>query len=129
MGSEMCIRDSCTGGCTSFLYGINALTGAGGMDFFSANGAFYDAIVSAAGCLSGLTVIVENAGTVLTYGFGPNLSAAPAPGAPPPAPPGGNTGTGQGTPPPPIDCPPNMDCNPGKTSTGLGRISWHEMVQ
>jgi len=119
----------CTGGCTSFLYGINALTGGGGMDFFSASGAFYDAIVSGAGCVSGLTVIVENAGTVLTYGFGPNLGSSQSAASPVPAPPGGSTGTGQGPTPASITCPPNMDCNRDKTNNGLGRISWHEMVQ
>jgi type IV pilus assembly protein PilY1 len=120
----------CTGGCTSFLYGIDALTGGGGMNFFSANGAFYDAIVSGAGCVTGLTVIVESSGSVLTYGFGPNLgsSQSGAAGTPPAAPPGGSTGTGQGTP-PPIDCPPNMDCNRDNINNGLGRISWHEIAQ
>ena len=121
----------CTGGCTSFLYGISSLTGGGGMNFFSANGAFYDAIVSGAGCVSGLTVIVENAGTVLTYGFGPNLGSTQT-GAEttPPAPPGGPTGTGGSTlPPPAITCPPNVDCNRDKVNNGQGRISWHEMAQ
>lgn len=123
------VGNPCTGGCTSFLYGINSLTGAGGMDFFSASGAFYDAIVSGAGCLSGLTVIIENATTVLTYGFGPDLGSNKPSGSTPPAPPGGSTGTPGPTPPASITCPPNMDCNRDKMNNGQGRISWHEMVQ
>ena len=119
----------CTGGCTSFLYGINSLTGAGGMDFFSANGAFYDAIISGAGCVTGLTLIIESSSTVLTYGFGPNLGSSQSSGSPPPSPPGGSTGTAGGTPPPAINCPPNMDCNRDQSNNGQGRISWHEMVQ
>jgi type IV pilus assembly protein PilY1 len=128
--SEIPGGDVCKGGCTTFLYGINALTGGGGMDFFSANGAYYDAVISGAGCLSGLTVIIENSTTAIAYGFGPNLgSNAPTTKSPPPVgPPGGGTGTGPSNE-KPIGCPPNTVCDPLNTGNHQGRISWHEMVQ
>jgi type IV pilus assembly protein PilY1 len=121
----------CQGGCSSFEFGLNALTGSGGIDFFTANGAYYDAIISGAGCVTGLTVVVESGTDVLTYGFGPNLasgSGSNAGGASTPQPPGGSTGTGVSKEKQP-DCATSFDCNRDSTGNGQGRISWHEMVQ
>jgi type IV pilus assembly protein PilY1 len=121
----------CKGGCSSFEFGLDSLSGSGGVDFFSANGAYYDAILSGAGCVAGLTVVVENGSDVLTYGFGPNLAAGSggnAGGASGSTPPGGNTGTGVSKEKQP-NCAANFDCNRDSTTNSQGRISWHEMVQ
>jgi type IV pilus assembly protein PilY1 len=131
--SEIPGGNPCKGGCSSFLFGLNAMTGGGGIDFFSANGAYYDSIVSGAGCLSGLTVVVESSTSVLTYGFGPNLGSTGGSGAGTATggggtPPGGTTGTGASKEAQPT-CPANVDCNRDSTGKNEGRISWHEMVQ
>ena len=118
---------SCAGGgCATFLYGLNALSGGGGIDFFSDAGVFYDAISSgAAGCLTGITVIRESGSSVLTYGFGPkfNNGGGQNPSNPP------ATGNTPHPPPPQPGCTANVDCTRDNVPNQTGRKSWHEMVQ
>jgi type IV pilus assembly protein PilY1 len=128
--SEIPSGDPCNGGFTSFLYGLNALSGAGGMNFFSSNGVFYDAIKSPVAGITGLTVVIESGTSILTYGFGPNFGGGSDGGSG--KPPGGTTGGPTGNPttaPPQPPCPPNVDCNRSPLTNATGRISWHEMVQ
>jgi type IV pilus assembly protein PilY1 len=125
--SDIPIGTSCKVGCKSFLFGVGALSGAGGMDFFSSAGKYYDAITSGVGCVAGLTVVVENSTSVLTYAFGPDPGAG-GPGTGSGGSGGGSAG-GTSLPPPQPPCPPNVDCSRTPNPTSTGRVSWHEMVQ
>jgi len=118
---------SCSGGgCTTFLYGINPLSGGGGMDFFSDAGAFYDAISSGGvGCLTGITVIMESGSSVLTYGFGPKFGNGGGQQNPPTTGVTGSTPGPLGQP----GCTANVDCTRDHIPDATGRKSWHEMVQ
>jgi Tfp pilus tip-associated adhesin PilY1 len=129
----------CSGGCTSFLFGINSLTGGGGMGFLSANGTSYDAIASGAGCLTGLTAVVGSGSSVFIYGFSQNFSGggtgssgtggSSSGGSSSGGSTGSSGGGGGGGTNGKINCPPNVQCNQGNLNNSAHRISWHEMVQ
>jgi hypothetical protein len=112
------------GGCTSFLYAVRPVSGAGGLGFLHLGTSTYDAILSTVGCIAGVTT-VTNRSELYIYWIGnqpvggTSTPGSPGPGTPPPPPP-------PGTPPPPT-CPDPFGCTNG-TMTATGRTSWQELI-